>query len=408
MKLLLIGGYIPNDILHRVTKNTKGSLQFAANAFQDKMIKGFNNTIDNNFSLLSAPFINPFPNGYKRIFFKGFKKESNEVYVSFFNLWAVRNISREFHLRLHTKEFINERDKNKYVIIYSPHVPFLKAAYNIKKKDKNVKLILLIPDLPQFVALSEKTSLLYKLLKPYDIKTFYNYSLKCDAYILLTEHMNDFVNIDRKKQFLIVEGIADIDYLMSLKNNFHNSPYFTIVYSGTLHKKFGIYKLIKAFNKIENKNFRLIICGTGDSEKYVQQACINDKRITYLGQIDNEKSIKLQREADILVNPRGNVGEFTKYSFPSKNIEYLSSGNPVIAYKLEGIADEYDNVLFYPKDDSINGLKEMMIELYNSNDYNHRNLYLKKVKKFMFRKSYNEICNRIVKFCMEVKSEKNC
>ena len=37
------------------------------------------------------------------------------------------------------------------------------------------------------------------------------------------------------------------------------------------------------------------------------------------------------------VNPRQNNEEFTKYSFPSKTMEYLASGVPVVAYKLDGI-----------------------------------------------------------------------
>ena len=50
--------------------------------------------------------------------------------------------------------------------------------------------------------------------------------------------------------------------------------------------------------------------------------------------------INLQKKCDILVNPR-RPEEFTKYSFPSKTMEYLGSGVPTIMYRLEGVPDEY-------------------------------------------------------------------
>jgi len=51
-------------------------------------------------------------------------------------------------------------------------------------------------------------------------------------------------------------------------------------------------------------------------------------------------------KADVLVNPRENNEEYTKYSFPSKNIEYLASGNPVVAYMLDGMGDCYREYIY--------------------------------------------------------------
>ena len=47
-----------------------------------------------------------------------------------------------------------------------------------------------------------------------------------------------------------------------------------------------------------------------------------------------------------MVNPRKAEGEWVKYSFPSKNIEYMASGTPLLAYNLPCIPPEYSDKYF--------------------------------------------------------------
>ena len=42
------------------------------------------------------------------------------------------------------------------------------------------------------------------------------------------------------------------------------------------------------------------------------------------------------------MNPRSADAEYTKYSFPSKTIEYLATGVPVVMNRLPGIPEEYE------------------------------------------------------------------
>ena len=59
----------------------------------------------------------------------------------------------------------------------------------------------------------------------------------------------------------------------------------------------------------------------------------------------------LHKRATALINPRKPNSKITRFSFPSKNMEYLSSGTPMIGYKLDGIPSEYYDY-FYTIDDS--------------------------------------------------------
>ena len=106
-----------------------------------------------------------------------------------------------------------------------------------------------------------------------------------------------------------------------------------------------------------------MICGFGEAEKAILES--QDKRIVYLGKVDRKQALALQQRATVLVNPRQNTEEFTKYSFPSKTMEYLASGVPVVAYKLDGIPDEYDPYLNYVPDNSVEALAGTIQKIIN-------------------------------------------
>ena len=101
-----------------------------------------------------------------------------------------------------------------------------------------------------------------------------------------------------------------------------------------------------------------MICGAGSLQDKITLATKEDKRITFLGLVPREDAVKLQRSATLLVNPRKPNNEITKYSFPSKTMEYLASGTPMLGYKLEGIPEEYYEHYYTIDELDINSLTE--------------------------------------------------
>lgn len=63
------------------------------------------------------------------------------------------------------------------------------------------------------------------------------------------------------------------------------------------------------------------------------------------------------------MNPRKGDEEFTKYSFPSKIMEYMMSGRPVLCFKLPGMPEEYDAYLNYFKGTSPEQMAEEILRL---------------------------------------------
>jgi glycosyltransferase involved in cell wall biosynthesis len=70
--------------------------------------------------------------------------------------------------------------------------------------------------------------------------------------------------------------------------------------------------------------------------------------------------LELQRAASVLVNPRRPEGEFTKYSFPSKTMEYLASSKQVIMHRLPGMPPEYLEHLTIPATPDASGLAQAL------------------------------------------------
>ena len=148
---------------------------------------------------------------------------------------------------------------------------------------------------------------------------------------------------------MVMEGIAP-SYNCE-KNIIPETNKKTIVYTGSMNKKYGIITLLDAFKLIEGSEYELILCGLGNAEPVIKERASQDSRIHFMGKVDHQKILELQRSATVLVNPRQNNEEFTKYSFPSKILEYLSAGVPIVAYKLDGISNEYNNYLHYVESD---------------------------------------------------------
>ena len=124
----------------------------------------------------------------------------------------------------------------------------------------------------------------------------------------------------------------------------------SLLYTGTFQEFGGLRMLVDSFMQTRDSRFRLILCGDGYLRQYVERAAETDKRIIYKGLVNHDEFVHLQRECTLLINPRRPNGNITKYSFPSKTMEYMSSLTPMIGYHLEGIPEEFYPYMFTPKD----------------------------------------------------------
>ena len=347
MDVLLLCGYFEPKYPKEISKQTKTWVENAANTFQQRLIAGLKEQ-DINLKVVSAPFIGPWPTGYTDKTFKGFEageSAENVRYVHFNNIWGYRNISRTVALKKCVKDFIrNSKSEKKAIIVYCPHTPFLEAAVYGKGLDNSVHIHMVVPDLPQYMNLSKKAHPIYDFFKKIDIQKMEKLIAQVDSFMLLTKYMADKLHVGNRT-YIVVEGITDVKNLPPEKKE-HGKK---VAYAGKLVEAFGAKRLIEAFEMIDDPEASLHICGGGELKPYVEEMCQKDSRIHYYGVVPAEKANEILQNADVLVNPRQNDDEYTKYSFPSKNIEYLMTGNAVVAYMLDGIPEIYRTFFNVPE-----------------------------------------------------------
>jgi len=114
--------------------------------------------------------------------------------------------------------------------------------------------------------------------------------------------------------------------------------------------------LTDAFIAAGVDNTELHIYGSGDFEEELKKICQKHADIKYFGVIPNDIVVKEQLKATLLVNPRPTNKEYTKYSFPSKNMEYMVSGTPTLTSNLPGMPEEYKKYVYLIDDETVEGL----------------------------------------------------
>jgi len=177
-------------------------------------------------------------------------------------------------------------------------------------------------------------------------------------YVFLTEQMNEAVNVNRRP-YIVMEGLVDAD--LKCIPLFQKYDQRVIIYAGGLHERYGLKLLVEAFIKANVDNTELWIYGKGPFAELLEDYQRLDKRIVYKGVVPNFEVVESEIKATILVNPRPTGELFTKYSFPSKNMEYMVSGTPVLTTKLPGMPLEYcSHVYLFDKGETVEGYADVI------------------------------------------------
>lgn len=359
MRIGVLMGLFPKNIRAEIEAKSSGPVQYAADTLQWNIVKGLD-AHQADYTIINSIYIGSYPKRYKDLQVKAFDFSHNDRTrghnLGFVNLPLYKLYSRYYQNKKFLQQWVGK--EREVLIVYAIHTPFILAAIKAKEKNPALRICLVVPDLPEFMA--DKRNLLMSTFKKVEKKILDKALLKVDAFVLLSKYMVDALAIG-ERPWACVEGIySPPDQAIEAQKD---PEKISVLYSGILMFKYGLENLLNAFEGIKDPNYELWICGEGDAKADVIKRASEDHRIKFLGQLPREAVLVLQAKATMLVNPRTAEGEFTKYSFPSKTMEYLASGTPTIIHQLPGIPEEYLPFCFVAKNETAAGLREMMVQV---------------------------------------------
>lgn len=124
------------------------------------------------------------------------------------------------------------------------------------------------------------------------------------------------------------------------------SQKYRILYSGGLDENFGVHLLLNAFKLSRHRHWRLIITGKGALSNEINRMQQQDQRISYKGLVSFAELENIYACADVFVNPRSSKDLETHYLFPSKLIEQMATGAPVVSSNLPCLTNKIRKHLF--------------------------------------------------------------
>ena len=319
------------------------------------IIKSLKKILKEDLFILTQIPIAAYPKERKICLCSGSIRLTNDIHaekVPFLNIFCLK----QMFLLINTFILIcnwsrRNLNKNKIIICYNAF-PFVSIPAVLASKIFNIRTICIFADPPID---SEKGNTIRRLAKYTENVSFTKYIKQFSGLIVLNE--DSIRKYAPKLNYILIDGGFDVSETPINPPggqwlNINGNDKLRIVFSGALVEYNGIKNLVSSLQYVKNTHISLEIYGLGPLEDYVINASQIDKRIKYMGNVPNSEMLKIQQNAGILINPRPVNDRVSQYTFPSKMIEYLLSGTPVITTKLNGLSIEYLNNVF-----AINGEK---------------------------------------------------
>ncbi|UKA74588.1 glycosyltransferase [Arthrobacter sp. FW306-07-I] len=272
------------------------------------------------------------------------------ITLGFVNMLILKHATRFLACLSTGTRFIRYQDPET-IVVHGVHTPFLVFA-RLVKKGLGRQICLVMTDPPGVVRAAD--GVISRVLKRLDRKLVRLLASGFDGIICLTPALAaDFAPT---VPALVLEGFANHELASLPSRSRQADSLFRIAYAGAINVEYGVENLVLAFMSMTDPDVRLHLYGKGPLDKWVLEQCKLDKRILHGGLVDHSALMPRLKEASVLINPRPAAQEFVRYSFPSKILEYMALGAPVITTRLAGLSADYLQYVQLTDDDSVAAL----------------------------------------------------
>lgn len=255
----------------------------------------------------------------------------------------------------------------------------------------------IVTDIPRF--LSDNPNPLFSLLTSFVM-------MRYDSYVFLTHQMSSLINRRGVPQ-VVIEGQVDIEMEGRPNDIQAKHGQFVCLYAGAIDRRYGVETLVRGFLDSHNETSELRIYGAGDYAETLAALARENTRVRYFGIVPNEVVVEEQLRATLLVNPRPSTEAFTIYSHPSKNMEYMVSGTPLLTTVLPGMPDEYLGYVYLLRDETAEGVASALEGLFGTDRHElHRKG--QEAKDFVLEKKNNILqAHRVVELIRTWRRERD-
>ncbi|WBB71731.1 glycosyltransferase [Micromonospora sp. WMMD1128] len=349
LRVTLLGFTVPDPVLREIMA-TDEIMSVQTHTFAWALVRSLR-AAGCQVRLVSAAPVSTYPRN-RRVVFRRARFRFDDVdgqLLGFVNLLGLKHLTR-FVAAMRARP---ERADSDVLLIHGVHAPFLWCGAFVARR-RGVHVVPVLTD-PPGVALATDGAFV-RLLRRIDVALVRAALRRCSGVVALTRPLAD--DFAPGLPCLVMEGICDP--LPATPTVGDETPFREIVYAGGLTRAYGVDRLVRAFQELPDPDLRLALFGRGELADELCAQATRDPRVRPPQLIGRKELASRLARAAVLVNPRPVAQGFVRYSFPSKLLEYLAAGVPVVTTRLPGIPADYERHLMFAETDDGAGLREAL------------------------------------------------
>lgn len=362
--VLMVGCAVPEHLMESFAWNDVYP-QVQAHQHQWALIRGLEIVLGEAISLISVVPISDWPRN-PRIYVKGqawmHREGVKDYIIPFINFFGIKQISRLLLVFIKVIEW-RCRTSNKrprVALIYTSQSSQLWATI-LAGAFSNIVRIAILPD-PPSAGLKGEGSIMGGFRKM--DRRIQKFGLKClDGVVVLAEALA--LDYAPNVPFLVSEGIAT-------GQRIRKEPYvgetFVALYAGGMYDDYGVRLILDSLPYLPH-GVEVWLFGRGPLLAEAEKLALTYSSLRVFGFRRREEIMRYVSHASVLLNPRRSSASFVRYTFPSKVLEAMASGVPLLSTRLTSIPDSYGPHVYWLENETPEGFAERLAELRRLGSY---------------------------------------
>jgi glycosyltransferase involved in cell wall biosynthesis len=362
--MLMVGFTVTDEIIERICEVDKHPTM-PTHKLSWNFVRALRDGADQPVDLISSWPVSDFPRS-PWVFIRGEKWDRGDGTenrtLTFINVIGMKHVTRFIGCLTSVRRWLHRhRTEERVVLLYGLNSAHMWATL-LGARPQRVPVVAIITDLPSSSTVREPWWC--RALRQIDRWLIATSLRRMQGVITLAPLLAQ--ELVPRLPALLVEGIMQVSDAQAIGVDLaaiEGEKTFSVLYAGGLQRSYGVATLLAAFSLLTEPDYKLWIFGKGEMEEEIHRAQAKDKRITYFGFVPSDTLACYFHNASILVNPRPSSDPLTRFCFPSKLLEYMATGRPVLVSRLSGIPDEYASYVTYIEDESATGIASSIKEL---------------------------------------------